>query len=133
RLFYGVRSTGVYCKPSCPSRRPRRVQVKFFSDPKAAEDAGFRACRRCHPNQPGRADAQVAAVERACRHIRENLDSSLSLDELGVKAGISPFHLQRIFKKITGVTPKQYIAAARLNAFKFELRSNRRNVTEATY
>ncbi len=133
RLFYGVRSTGVYCKPSCPSRRPRREQVRFFSAAKAAEDAGFRACRRCHPNQLDRADTQVAAVERACQYIRENLDSSLSLDELGAKVGMSPFHLQRIFKKITGVTPKQYIAACRLGAFKDELRLNRRNVTEATY
>src|SRR5205085_62099 len=138
RLFYGVRSTGIYCKPSCPSRRPRRDQVEYFFDTPAAERAGFRACKRCHPNQPGRADSQVAAVERVCRYIRENIlgadgAATLSLDELGAHAGMSPFHLQRIFKKATGLTPKQYIAGCRLAEFKHELRLNRRNVTEATY
>lgn len=133
RLFYGVRSTGIYCRPSCPSRRPRRDQVEFFFEPAAAEAAGFRACRRCHPNQPGREDAQLAAVVRACHYIRENLEASLSLDELGAHAGMSPFHLQRVFKRATGLTPKQYIAACRMAAFKQELRLNRRNVAEATY
>src|SRR2546423_932048 len=71
RLYYGVRSTGIYCKPSCPSRRPKRDQVEFFADVTGAEAAGFRACKRCHPNQPGRADAQLAAVERACKYIKE--------------------------------------------------------------
>ncbi|HSE47634.1 MAG TPA: bifunctional DNA-binding transcriptional regulator/O6-methylguanine-DNA methyltransferase Ada [Terriglobales bacterium] len=133
RLYYGVRSTGIYCRPSCPSRRPRRDQVEFFFDTPSAEQAGFRACRRCHPNQPGREDAQLAAVKKACEHIRENLDATLSLEELGAHAGMSPFHLQRVFKKATGLTPKQYIAGCRLAAFKQELRLNRRNVTEATY
>jgi AraC family transcriptional regulator of adaptative response/methylated-DNA-[protein]-cysteine methyltransferase len=133
RLFYGVRSTGIYCRPSCPSRRPRRDQVEFFFDTVAAQAAGFRACKRCHPNQPGREDAQLAAVKRACEYIRENLDATLSLDELGAQAGMSPFHLQRVFKKATGLTPKQYIAGCRLASFKKELRLNRRNVTEATY
>jgi AraC family transcriptional regulator of adaptative response/methylated-DNA-[protein]-cysteine methyltransferase len=133
RVFYGVRSTGIYCKPSCPSRRPRREQVEFFSAAEAAEGAGFRACRRCHPNQPQRQNAQVAAVARVCEYIRENLDASLTLDELARPVGLSPFHLQRLFKRATGVTPKQYIAAARLGAFKQELRLNRRNVTDATY
>ncbi|MDP9267346.1 MAG: bifunctional DNA-binding transcriptional regulator/O6-methylguanine-DNA methyltransferase Ada [Acidobacteriota bacterium] len=133
RLFYGVRSTGIYCKPSCPSRRPRRDQVEYFFDIPAAERAGFRACKRCHPNQPGRVDAQLQAVERACHYIRENLDATLSLEELGAHAGMSPFHLQRVFKRATGLTPKQYIAGCRLASFKQELRLNRRNVTEATY
>lgn len=142
RLYYGVRSTGIYCKPSCPSRRPRRDQVEYFFDTPAAERAGFRACKRCHPNQPGRADSQLAAVERVCRYIRENIlgtdaadggAATLSLDELGAHAGMSPFHLQRVFKKATGLTPKQYVAGCRLAAFKQELRLNRRNVTEATY
>ena len=133
RLYYGVRSTGIYCRPSCPSRRPRRDQVEFFFDTPSAEQAGFRACKRCHPNQPGREDAQLAAVRKACEYIRENLDATLSLEELGAHAGMSPFHLQRVFKKATGLTPKQYIAGCRLAAFKQELRLNRRNVTEATY
>jgi len=138
RLFYGVRSTGIYCKPSCPSRRPRRDQVEFFFDTAGAEYAGFRACKRCHPNQPHRADAQLQAVERACHYIRESIvhadqDATLSLEELGAHAGMSPFHLQRIFKRATGLTPKQYIAGCRLASFKQELRLNRRNVTEATY
>src|SRR4051812_11403517 len=138
RLFYGVRSTGIYCKPSCPSRRPRREQVEFFFDAAGAEAAGFRACKRCHPNQPGRADAQLAAVERVCQYIRENVmvaegAATLSLEELGAHAGMSPFHLQRIFKKATGLTPKQYVAGCRLAAFKQELRLNRGNVTDATY
>jgi AraC family transcriptional regulator of adaptative response/methylated-DNA-[protein]-cysteine methyltransferase len=133
RLYYAVRSTGIYCKPSCPSRRPRRDQVEFFFDTPSAESAGFRACKRCHPNQPGREDAQLAAVKKACEHVRENLDATLSLEELGSRVGMSPFHLQRVFKKATGLTPKQYIAGCRLAAFKQELRLNRCNVTEATY
>jgi AraC family transcriptional regulator, regulatory protein of adaptative response / methylated-DNA-[protein]-cysteine methyltransferase len=133
RLFYGVRSTGIYCRPSCPSRRPRRDQVEFFFDNAAAEQAGFRACRRCHPNQPGREDAQLEAVRRTCHYIRENLENTLSLEELAAHAGMSLFHLQRVFKRLTGLTPKQYIAGCRLAAFKLELRLNRRNVAEATY
>jgi len=133
RVFYGVRSTGVFCKPSCPSRRPKREQVEFFASAEAAERAGFRACRRCHPNQLDREDAQLAAVARVCAYIRQNLDASLTLDELARPAGLSPFHLQRLFKRVAGVTPKQYIAAARLGAFKQELRLNSRNVTDATY
>lgn len=138
RLFYGVRSTGIYCRPSCPSRRPRREQVQFFFDIASAEQAGFRACKRCHPNDLGREDRQLAAVKRVCEYIRESFssehpDATLSLEELGAQAGMSPFHLQRVFKKATGLTPKQYIAGCRLAAFKQELRLNRRSVTEATY
>src|SRR4051812_28544980 len=106
RLYYGVRSTGIYCRPSCPSRRPRRDQVEFFFDTVAAQAAGFRACKRCHPNQPGREDAQLAAVKRGCEYIRAKLDATLSLDELGAQAGLRPVPLPRGFKKATRLTPQ---------------------------
>jgi len=132
-LFYAVRSTGIYCKPSCPSRRPRRHQVTFFFEPHAAEQAGYRPCRRCHPDQKRQVNGAVELVRQACRYIEENLDSSLSLQELAAQARRSPYFLQRTFKQVTGISPRQYVEARRLRAFKTELRLNGRDVTAATY
>src|SRR4051812_39445252 len=81
-LFYGVRSTHIYCKPSCPSRRPRPERVQFFFAPIEAESAGFRACKRCRPTHAP-ADTHLAMVRSVCRHIEENLEGSLTLEELG--------------------------------------------------
>jgi len=117
-FFYGVRSTGVYCKPSCPSRRPGRGQVAFFSSTAAAEAGGFRACRRCRPRQAGARDPRVEMVERACRAIEAHREGPLSLAALGAALGVSPYHLQRTFKSIAGVTPRQYQAAHRASRFR---------------
>src|SRR6185295_2831011 len=98
-FFYGVRSTGIYCRPACPSRRPRREQVVFFAQPAAAEQAGFRACRRCRPGEAPRSEAQEDLVRRACRLIEAHPDEPLTLGSLGARIGVSPYHLQRTFKR----------------------------------
>ncbi|MDQ3649037.1 MAG: bifunctional DNA-binding transcriptional regulator/O6-methylguanine-DNA methyltransferase Ada [Acidobacteriota bacterium] len=117
-FFYGVRSTGIYCKPSCPSRRPRRERVSFFTSCGAAEAAGFRSCLRCLPRNAEARDPQVEMIERACRAIETHAVGAPSLATLGAELNVSPYHLQRTFKKIVGVTPRQYAAARRVNGFK---------------
>ncbi len=134
-FVYGVRSTGIYCKPSCPSRRPRREQVVFFTQAAAAEEAGFRACRRCQP-QNGAPDAQVALVRQACRYIEEHLEETLRLDELGAALGLSQTYAQRLFKRVLGISPRQYAEARRLERIKQQLKegaSVTRTVYEAGY
>jgi AraC family transcriptional regulator, regulatory protein of adaptative response / methylated-DNA-[protein]-cysteine methyltransferase len=121
-VFYGVRSTGIYCKPSCPSRRPRREQVVFFDTAAEAESAMFRPCRRCHPRVRDARDAQVVLVEKACRLIEAAEQGMPSLAELGAALGVSGYHLQRTFKKIVGVSPRQYAVAHRVNQFKSGIR-----------
>lgn len=113
-FVYGVRSTGIYCRPSCPSRRPRRDRVTFFSTCEAAERDGFRACLRCEPRE---SDARAELVARACRRIDAS-DGPVSLEALAVELGVGPDALARAFKRVTGVTPKRYAAARRLETFK---------------
>ena len=121
-FVYGVRSTGIYCKPSCPSRRPGRGQVSFFRSCEAAEAEGFRACLRCQPRETAARDPRVRMVLRVCRAIEANTDETLSLDRLGTELKISPYRLQRTFKSITGITPRQYAAAHRLKLFKSRIK-----------
>src|SRR6266851_9255197 len=104
RFVYAVRSTGVYCRPGCPARRPRRDNVLFFPVPDAAERAGFRPCRRCRPEQPRGTSPQVDLVRSACRTIEQNSDSPLPLDALSAKLHVSPYHLERTFKRHLGIT-----------------------------
>ena len=118
-FFYAVRSTGIYCRPLCPARRPGRNQVQFFLCPDAAEDAGFRACLRCRPREE---DARAGAVGNACRYIEAHLDEALDLAALSKFAGLSPQHFQRTFKQVAGVTPREYAAACRLAQFKGRLK-----------
>lgn len=118
-FVYAVRSTGVYCRPTCPSRRPRRENVEFFERPEGAEGAGFRACLRCRPNS---AEPGAAMVERARRYIEDRLEDAIDLRSVATAAGASPFHLHRLFKRIVGATPKQYIDALRLSRVKHNLR-----------
>ena len=94
-FVFAVTSTGVYCRPSCPSRRPRRERVRFFSRPDEAERAGFRACQRCHPRD---GDSRARTVERICQFLCEHADEPVTLAALGERFGINPFHLQRVFK-----------------------------------
>jgi AraC family transcriptional regulator of adaptative response/methylated-DNA-[protein]-cysteine methyltransferase len=131
-FVYGVRSTGIYCNPSCPSRRPQREQVVFFPLPEAAEQAGFRPCRRCRPHETEVIDPQVELVRHACRYIEQNLENPPGLTELSEHVHMSPFHLQRVFKRIMGISPRQYADAYRLGQFKVQLKEGE-SVTNALY
>lgn len=115
-FVYAVSSTGIYCKPSCPSRRPHRARVSFFANPTEAKAAGFRACKRCRPDASA-SDPTGTAVERACRHI-EAAETAPTLEELSTVSGLSPHYLQRTFKRIVGVSPKQYWDAVRQRRLK---------------
>lgn len=130
QLYYAVVSTGVYCRPSCPSRRPKRENVEFFDTWNAAEKAGFRACRRCHPKEEIK--PSIAAITRVCRFIETHFEAAPSLDTLSRVARLSRFHLLREFKKATGMTPRVYAALCRVRAFKKKLR-NGESITEAIY
>jgi AraC family transcriptional regulator, regulatory protein of adaptative response / methylated-DNA-[protein]-cysteine methyltransferase len=117
-----VKSTGIYCRPSCPARRPRRDRVTFFRLPEAAERAGFRACLRCHPKRARLLDPQVEMVQRACRYIESQDESAVTLASLSEHVGISTFHLQRVFKGVMGISPRQYTDAFRIARFKQRVR-----------
>src|SRR6266545_8233073 len=120
-FVYAVRSTGVYCRPSCPSRRPRRDRVSFFESPATARHAGFRACRRCHPDASAGPDPWVEKIRRACVYLG-NVDGHPSLATLARRVGGSPYHLQRNFKRLVGVSPREYAEACRLRKVKHGLR-----------
>lgn len=111
-FFYSVRTTGVYCRPSCAARPPRPENVAFHASAADAERAGFRPCKRCRPDQAPRAERQAAIIAGLCRFI-EGADQAPTLDELAAHAGLSAHHLHRLFKSITGLTPKGYAAAHR--------------------
>jgi AraC family transcriptional regulator of adaptative response/methylated-DNA-[protein]-cysteine methyltransferase len=132
RFVYAVRSTGVYCRPGCPSRRPRRDNVLFFPISDAAERAGFRPCRRCRPEQARAVSPQIEMINRACRVIEEGLDAPVTLASLGEQLQSSPYHLERTFKRFLGITPRQYADALRLERLKTNLRSDN-DVTTALY
>jgi AraC family transcriptional regulator of adaptative response/methylated-DNA-[protein]-cysteine methyltransferase len=128
-FVYAVRSTGIYCRPSCPSRRPRREQVRFFDDCEQAEQAGFRACRRCEPRQTL---PEISMVEAADRYIDAHLDEQITLSMLGDACAVSPYHLHRTFKRVTGLTPRQYVQERRMGRLKEQLRAGS-DVTTALY
>src|SRR5271157_4626618 len=109
KFLLAVRTTGVYCRPSCASRAAKRENVSFYSSAGAAERAGYRACKRCRPDKLGAPDPKVEAVKRACERIAAAAEAP-SLADLAARAGMSPFHFHRVFKKVTGVTPKAYAA-----------------------
>ena len=131
KFYYSVRTTGVYCRPSCPSRLARRENVRFHATCMDAERAGFRACKRCRPKEPALAERRAAAVTKACRLI-ETVDQAPDLGTLAEAAGMSRFHFHRVFKAVTGVTPKVYAAAHRAHRTKAELLRSA-TVTEAVY
>jgi AraC family transcriptional regulator, regulatory protein of adaptative response / methylated-DNA-[protein]-cysteine methyltransferase len=130
KFVYGVASTRIYCRPSCPSRRPARRRVSFFPTPDAAEAAGYRACRRCEPRNSRRTSDQQ--VQRAREYLDEHWDETVTLDRLGRVVHMSPYHLQRTFKRVLGVTPKAYASARRLERMKSRLRDGD-TVSRATY
>jgi AraC family transcriptional regulator of adaptative response/methylated-DNA-[protein]-cysteine methyltransferase len=130
-FWYAVCTTGIYCRPTCPSRMPRRDHVRFFDTPDAAEQAGFRACKRCQPRAQNAAEQQAALVQQACALI-DAAATPPRLAELAAAVGLSPFHFQRLFKRIVGVSPRQYAAARQQHRLREELRTEER-VTEAMY
>lgn len=131
-FVYAVRSTGIYCRPTCASRRPRRAQVDFFDGPDGAEAAGFRPCRRCRPEVAEMADSQTEIVRKACAAIDAATEGPPTLAELGKRLGVSPHHLQRVFKKLMGISPRQYADERRLGRLKARLRRGEA-VTGALY
>lgn len=132
QFVFAVSSTGIYCRPSCPSRRPRRENVSFFALPAAAESAGFRACLRCHPNEAPTTDPQVAMVQQVCRLIEASNGEAVTLDALSEQVGVSSFHLQRTFKSIMGMSPNEYAETRRLTKFKQSVRAGEK-ITDAIY
>jgi AraC family transcriptional regulator of adaptative response/methylated-DNA-[protein]-cysteine methyltransferase len=131
-FVFGVSSTMIYCRPSCPARLPRRDRVAFFAGPTEAERAGYRACLRCRPRLGAEVDPGAELVMRACHLIETISGDRLSLAELGASLGVSPFHLQRIFKKRTGMSPRQYALARRLERFKTSIKEGQ-SVTDSIY
>ena len=132
-LVYAVSTTGVYCRPSCPSRRPRRSNVEFYSSPQRAEQAGFRPCKRCRPSSPVAFDP---AIDRARSFIDRQLadlsEERITLDLVSAEAGLSPHHLQRKFKAIVGLSPAEYVRAQKSARLKAELKRGE-TVSRATY
>jgi len=131
-FVFAVRTTGVYCRPSCPARRPRPENVRFFDATEEARRAGFRACRRCHPDDAG--DPRPAWVRRVCRHIEQNVADGVrpTLERLSTIAGVGPHHLQRTFKALLGLSPRQYAESLRRDRFRRELREGS-PVADAAY
>src|SRR5215472_16428974 len=133
RFVYAVKSTGIFCRPTCPSRRPRRELVEFFDSPAQAQQAGYRACRRCAPADRNQ---QVQKVEAACRYIdasiAANSEVPLSLTAIARHVKVSPFHFQRLFKRILGISPREYQQARRAGKFKSALAGEMR-ITDAIY
>jgi AraC family transcriptional regulator of adaptative response/methylated-DNA-[protein]-cysteine methyltransferase len=131
-FFFGVNTTGIYCKPSCAARTPKRRNVVFFESPKTAEKQGFRACLRCKPDSVTEKDPQVEMALKVCQLIEDNLEENVSLEFLGEAIGMSPHHLQRTFKSILGITPKQYATALKIKSFKEQVQRGE-DVTGAMY
>lgn len=130
-FVYAVRTTAVYCRPSCPSRRPLRENVRFYASPDDAERGGFRPCKRCRPRAEA-ATAGAAGAARAREYIDAHLDEPLTLDALAREVRLSPYHLQRVFKRHVGLSPKKYRDAKRLERFKAQVKRGD-TVSRATY
>jgi AraC family transcriptional regulator of adaptative response/methylated-DNA-[protein]-cysteine methyltransferase len=130
RFMVAVGTTGIYCRPSCPSKHPKRENVTFYATPEAAEAAGYRPCLRCKPREQ---DApQLAWVKRVCEYIRRNQGERITLEALGSEVGVSAAHLQRTFKHVMGLTPHQYQEACRVELLKQKLKQGE-PVTKAVY
>ena len=131
KFVFAVSSTGVYCRPSCPSRRPRRENVTFFRRPQEAETAGFRECLRCRPKAIA-GNPRQELIKSVCRFIELHLDEPVTLARLGVEFQQSPFHLQRTFKAVLGITPKEYADSCRMRGFRQKLKAGH-SVTRAMH
>lgn len=131
-FVYGVPSTRIYCRPTCPSRRPKRPGIRYFPAPAAAEAAGFRACRRCRPTAPATLPPRIDRVRRTCVEIAARPDERVTLAALARAVDVSPHHLLRTFKQTLGISPREYADACRLGCLKAGLRSGI-GVAAATY
>jgi AraC family transcriptional regulator of adaptative response/methylated-DNA-[protein]-cysteine methyltransferase len=131
-FVYAVTSTGVYCRPSCPSRRPRADRVRFFDTTSEARQAGFRACKRCRPDTVGLVQPGIDAVRLASAYLATHADQTVTLSRLARVASMSPHHLQRRFKAIVGLSPREFQSAVRAGKLKTSLRDGR-DVTSAIY
>ena len=121
-FVFAVHSTGIYCRPSCPARRPSRQQVSFFPGSIEAEQSGFRPCHRCQPREAGQSP-KARLVDQVCRYVDAHLHGRLNLAILSHQVGLSPYHLQRTFKKVLGITPREYVKSRRLAKMKRFLRN----------
>lgn len=128
-FVFGVRSTGIYCRPGCPSRLPHRDRVVFFGAGEDARAAGFRPCKRCRPGEP---DARAELIARACALLDLDTDQPPTLESLASRLNVSPYHLHRTFKAVVGVTPRQYAEARRVERLKTSLQDGQ-DVTTALY
>jgi AraC family transcriptional regulator of adaptative response/methylated-DNA-[protein]-cysteine methyltransferase len=131
QFLFSVKTTGVYCRPSCAARMPRRENVAFHPDAAAARAAGFRPCKRCRPDGPSRPEREAAMIAAACRMI-DDAEAPLPLSALAEAAGLSPHHFHRVFRRVTGLTPRAYKAARRAESARRELQ-DAGSVTEAIY
>lgn len=132
RFVYAVATTGIYCRPSCASRAAKPENVRFYATGADAEKDGFRPCKRCRPDRAPLAEDHAARIEKACRYI-EAAEESPALDAVAREAGMSPFHFHRVFKAVTGVTPKAYASAHRANRVRRALSDPEATVTQAVY
>ncbi len=130
RFLYGVRSTGIFCRPTCPSRRPAQQNVVFFEDAGEAMRAGFRACLRC---QPAGMAAEAETLAKLCAYLKDNVDRKVTLRQLADLAEASPFTVQRMFQRVLGVSPQEYQRELRMQGLKRELSQGRMRVTDAIY
>jgi AraC family transcriptional regulator of adaptative response/methylated-DNA-[protein]-cysteine methyltransferase len=132
RFIVAVRTTGIYCRPSCPARKPRRENVQFFTAPELARQAGFRACKRCNPDRETLRDPAAERALSICHYIRSAIDEPVTLARLGKRFSLSPAHLQRVFKRYVGLSPMEYAEAVRMHHLKLALRDGA-SVTDAIY
>ena len=132
KFLYGVMTSGVYCRPSCPSRLPLRKNVRFYDDAASAERDGLRACRRCRPLDQSVLHRGIERIRTVCRYIDDHAGERLTLASLSRRAHLSAFHFQRTFKDVVGITPKQYVEAARMRTLKSKLREGQ-SATDAGY
>jgi AraC family transcriptional regulator, regulatory protein of adaptative response / methylated-DNA-[protein]-cysteine methyltransferase len=130
-FYYGVKTTGVYCRPSCASRLPRPENVAFYANVESARRAGLRACKRCRPDQATRATPHVEKIARACRML-ERASRTPKLAELAAAVGLSPYHFHRTFRTVTGLTPRKYALAQRARRVRSQL-ERKRSVTDAIF
>ena len=130
-FYYAVKTTGIFCRPSCPSRAPNRENVECFYTSKDAASAGYRPCKRCNPTASTRQEETEQKIIRACRSMEQS-DTPLKLNDLAKEARLSPYHFHRLFKKMVGVTPKQYSSSHQSHRFKESLKRSR-SVTDAIY
>jgi AraC family transcriptional regulator of adaptative response/methylated-DNA-[protein]-cysteine methyltransferase len=134
QFFYAVKTTKIYCRPSCPSRRPERKNVTFFPTQAQAQAAGYRACLRCEPDLVDRkADPQVAAIEAVSQFLTEHADERTRLKDVSKATGVAPLTILRGFKRVLGVSPREFAKAQRLAKFKAKVREPKTSVTDAIY